>query len=477
MFTFSHEINHTILTNTNESIEDNYINLNEYYNVCKNYEITNNKEQISLLRLLKDLGVAFNYGEEGNPHTTNILKPEWVTKGIYDIINSNELFKKGGRVTISEIKEILSDSGDYEDKEEVIIGLMSQFELCFQLSDEELLVPDLLPEKQPFIGSEFNESLQLHYRYKYMSRSIMPHFIARVNHMTRHISGDKSWYWRSGIIIEKDDNKALIRLNQRKKTLYISVIGNEKNRRGLLEDIRRELDDLHQNIKGDKPDIIVPLPINAKYKVNYKLLLQLEKDGAEEVFIEDYGHTKIAPLLNGIETKESRKVTMDNFKELFVTEQQKEKEEKVNRINKLIVKNKTKINSFDRKLNKLNHTEEKVKKSAKEYATNKDKKLKRLIVFILLAVAGIVIYISFSFPSLRFSVPLISVILAIILLGCNSLGIPYSTKYFYERSQENKFIELCGISGLNLEEINQLEKSRLEIVVKNEALKTQIQCT
>jgi internalin A len=459
-----------------EVLQENYINLNEYYDICKSNNVTNNNEQISLLTLLKDLGVAFNYGDKQNPHSTNILKPEWVTKGIYDIINSNNLFKKGGRVLKSEIIDILSDSGDYEGKEDVIIGLMSQFELCFHLSDDELLIPDLLPEKQPYIGDEFQDSLELQYRYKYMSRSIMPHFIARVNHLTKHLSGDNSWYWRSGIIIEKNSAKALIKLNSREKTLYISVVGQKSYRRELLDEIRKELDELHDSIKGDKPNILVPLPQNNKFKTSYKSLLQLEKEGTETIFVEDFGHVKVKELLDGIETEESRKVTMDSLKELLLTEQQKEKQKKHLRLSKSINTNKRKVQKHDDKLEILNERKQKICDSAKEFASNLNRKYKRNWIIFISAIIIICIYVSFAYPAYRFSVPLVSLIIALIIFGCNALEVQYSIKSNFDKHYDNKFSDLCNISGVNQKEIEDLTSAKKVLDDQVKALETQIEC-
>lgn len=459
-----------------ESLEEDYINLNEYYDICKENNVVKINEQISLLRLLKDLGVAFNYGDRDNPHTTNILKPEWVTKGIYDIINANQLFQKEGRVSRNEIKEILKESGNYVEKEDVIIGLMTQFELCFNLSEEELLIPDLLPEKQPYIGDEFDDALELQYRYRYMSRSIMPHFIARVNHLTKHFSGDKSWYWRSGIIIEKDKNKALIKLNSREKTLYISVIGDKQTRRYLLEEIRKELDDLHDNIKGDKPDILVPLPQNPKYKTSYKSLLQLEKEGTETIFIEDFGHAKVKELLDGIESEESRKITMDSLKELLLTEQQKEKEKRVQNIKKNIIAHENKIKVCDRKLIKLESKHSKLRANSEAYARIQNKKYKRNWI-IALVIFGIgVIYSTIEFEQYRFIIPAISIVIAVIIFSVNMLGFQFSTKANFEKHYDVKFNELLEVSDFTETEIRELKESKIAMCNKIESLKTQIEC-
>ncbi|MGH1385652.1 COR domain-containing protein [Kordia sp.] len=427
-----------------ENIEDNYINLSKYYNICKKNAVDNNTDQISLLKLLKDLGIAFNYGEKDNPHTTNVLKPEWVTKGIYDIINSNELFQKQGKVTLEEIKKILETSGDYQGKENVILGLMKQFELCFSLKDTEFLIPDLLPEKQPYIGNEFDNSLQLYYKYEYMTKSIMPHFIARIHNLSRHIEGDESWYWRSGIIIEKNGNKALVKLNSRKKTLYIYIIGHKETRRDLLDTVRDELNILHSNIKGEQPKIIVPIPGNEKYTTSYKSLIQLEREGKKEIFIEDYGYTDVKPLLNGIEAEIKRKSTTEKYNELYSTEQQRNKEINISKLNDQLISLRKKETQAKKKLFKQTKIRKEIELEANQYASFKKISRKNLIITLIATLILIAIIFVSLFPNQRFVLPLISIILALLILGYNSLEFKFSIKDCYKKCYKQRYDRLIN---------------------------------
>lgn len=459
-----------------EKIEENYINLSEYYKICGNREVNHHQDQISLLKLLKDLGVAFNYGDKENPHTTNILKPEWVTKGIYDIINSNQLFQKHGKVSFDDIENILTKSGDYQSKEKVIIGLMKQFELCFTIEGDDVLIPDLLPEKQPYIGEEFDASLQLQYRYEYIAKSIMPHFIARIHKLSRHIEGENSWYWRSGIIIEKDNNKALVKLNTRKKILYIFIIGELGKRRQLLETIREELSLIHNNIKGKKPEIIVPLPQNPKYSANYKSLLQLERQGEDKIFIQDYGHVKVEDLLNGIETYESRKLTIDNFKDLYTTEQQKIKEGQLINFNRILSQKKDICAELKIKINQKQQQHQDLISKSKTFANARENTYTLKFISFIFILISTTILLAFFFPELRFWLPIISIVITLTTISLNSLGIKYSSKYYHEKCFKFKLTELESVSSYNKNDLISLDKKLKDIELKISKIETQIDC-
>ena len=280
--------------------ENNYINLNQYYQICVEHKVTDNLEQLDLLRLLNDLGIAFNYGSKDNPANTNVLKPEWVTKGIYAIINNNQLFQQEGRVFLRDLKNILLPQEDYRGKHDVIMGLMEQFYLCFSLEkNKSWLVPDLLPKKQPYIGEQFSETLQLQYQYEFLPRSIMPQFITRMNRLAQQ-------YWLHGVIIKKGNNAALINVNYEKNSASIFVGGKVNTRRDFLDEIRREFTVLNDNVKGKAPKMLVPLADMPEHSVSFNLLLQHERAGLKTILIEDVGERQVKPLLDGVVSQKDR---------------------------------------------------------------------------------------------------------------------------------------------------------------------------
>ncbi len=56
----------------------------------------------NLIRFLHDLGIALNYQDHPILQDRNILNPEWVTGGVYKILNSNELYLKQRQALIDQ---------------------------------------------------------------------------------------------------------------------------------------------------------------------------------------------------------------------------------------------------------------------------------------------------------------------------------------------------------------------------------------
>jgi internalin A len=292
----------------NELIEaqqsQNYINLSEYYQLCFQNKIDDNEQQLSLLRLLHDLGIAFNFGDfKENPKNTNILKPEWVTRGIYKIINSNQFFQANGQVEVQQLSKVLSDIYDndgkliaYGGKERVIIGLMEQFELCFKLSENKYLVPDLLKATQPFLGNQFEDGLKLWYEYAFLPRSIMPQFTTKVHKLSQ-----EQEYWLHGCIIRTKDqrNTALIQVNYTKNQVKIVVIGEVQTRRRFLNDIQRYFVVLNERLEP-KPTMLIFHADYPNKPISYNLLIELEQAGITKHYFESIGILEVKGLLSSV---------------------------------------------------------------------------------------------------------------------------------------------------------------------------------
>ncbi|MFM6861358.1 MAG: COR domain-containing protein, partial [Dolichospermum sp.] len=110
-----------------------------------------------------------------------VLNPEWVTNGVYKILNDNLLMTKyRGMLTLQELKRILDNSKYPDDKPKFIIKMMEKFELCFPVDNVDnidgYLIPDLLPKEEPATG-EWENVLAFQYHYNILPSSIISRFI------------------------------------------------------------------------------------------------------------------------------------------------------------------------------------------------------------------------------------------------------------------------------------------------------------
>lgn len=226
------------IRNELEAIQENYITTNQYLEIC-NKKGLSNKRALFLSQYFHDLGVFLHFQDDSLLKHLVFLKPEWATNAVYKILDSKPIIENEGEFTLSQLEEVLSD---YEkDKQPYIVRLMKKFELCFEVTKDNFLIPELLnPERQEFDWN-YEENLRFEYKYEFMPAGIMARFIVR----TRNMVHNKT-FWKNGVILQRENTRALIESDQYLKKIRIWTKG--PNSPFLLEILRKEFDDIHSSL-------------------------------------------------------------------------------------------------------------------------------------------------------------------------------------------------------------------------------------
>ena len=289
-----------------EELEKDYIPYEEYESLCEEEGIKEEDKQRILIRLLNDLGIVLNFQDDPRLEDTHVLNPEWVTNGVYKILNDRELIVENrGILTISTLKRILHQVNKKRypvRKHLFIIGMMRKFELCFDIeTDKQFLIPDILPKEEPYTG-EWDNTLTFEYHYPVLPGSIISRFIVRMNHYIH-----QKTYWRSGVVLANEGNLALVKADREDKIIKICVKGNINTRRNLLTAIRSQFDYIHKTIPGIIPVEKVPLIENPEIILDYQELLGLEAMGEKDIAIGKLQQRiPLRQLLDGIESPAER---------------------------------------------------------------------------------------------------------------------------------------------------------------------------
>ncbi len=287
----------------------------EYERICREQKITDSQECRDLIRLLHLLGIVLNFADDTRLQDTNVLNPEWVTGGVYRILNDNQLnTKQKGMLDWENLTRVLrpknaSDRDCYQTDrdQQFIIDMMQKFELCFPLDSNSAkpiyLIPELLDEEEPDTG-RWENTLNFEYHYKILFSSIISRFIVKMHHRI-----SKRTYWRTGVLLTFDEGtRAYIKADLEDGKVFIRIDGNPSTRRSALAAIRNTFDNIHQSISALEVDQRVPLPDDPKVSISYKHLLKLESRGEINCFPEgsdrDYN---IRELLDGISTIDERR--------------------------------------------------------------------------------------------------------------------------------------------------------------------------
>ena len=168
-----------------EEMGEPYIGYEAYQSICQERAIEEVQTQDTLVSFLHDLGVVLHF-DKFDLADTHVLDPEWVTQAVYKIINAPILAERHGLLRKTALRQILKrkTETDYlypRDKHRFIIEIMKEFELCFEVDDDTILVPDLLDVAEPDFDFDFDQALSCILQYEFLPRSIMPRFIQQTS--------------------------------------------------------------------------------------------------------------------------------------------------------------------------------------------------------------------------------------------------------------------------------------------------------
>lgn len=235
-----------------------YVTFQDYRAICQKHGEDNLESQNSLSGYLHDLGIALNYSEDHRLRFGYVLKPEWVTEGIYALlyafISSKGLFTPGEAERVLEVKKYSAQEVHF------ILGLMDQFELSFPLGDarNRVLIPELLDDQQPTTAAEFKPAKCLNFGYRYLivPEGLLPRFIVRTHHLSESIAR-----WKSGVILIDGISgcRALVRTDVAERQVRIHVDGPEASRRDLLAIIRHNFDVIHRDYEFKPQELVYAL--------------------------------------------------------------------------------------------------------------------------------------------------------------------------------------------------------------------------
>lgn len=250
------------------------------------------------------LGIALNFRKDRFLKDTHVLNPRWVTGGVYAMLYSKLARAAAGVISLDELDQILDQNQYPTHMHGFLMRLMQKFELCFPLSPDRFLLPDLLDKSQPDEVSEFKpeDCLNFEYHYSVLPEGLVPRFIVRTHEMS-----DGEPRWRTGVIIKYDNCRALVRADVQGRKIVVRIMGKENERRLLLSIIRSHFTAIHQAVKL-KAEEMVPIPSHPHVAVRYEKLIGFEEAGIDSFpeFIDGKPvMVNVKKLLDGVGRMES----------------------------------------------------------------------------------------------------------------------------------------------------------------------------
>ncbi|MGB0931874.1 MAG: COR domain-containing protein, partial [Chitinophagales bacterium] len=229
-----------------------YMALGDYLDLCAEKFELSEEDASFILRYFHQLGVVLHFRKDAILKETVFLNHHWVVQGVYGILQEQAVIDNHGRFDDSDIEKIWQ--GDYAKKRDQLLQLMKSkvFRICFPLPKGGYLAPHLLSKKAP--DYEWNPQtipLQFEFHYPFMPKGILSQFIVE-----EHTLISAQTYWRHGVLLEYEGNRALVEEEFLKGKIRIEVVGNDPKK--LLEIIRKSLNTIHADFHKLKVEEQIP---------------------------------------------------------------------------------------------------------------------------------------------------------------------------------------------------------------------------
>lgn len=230
----------------------NVIEKDIYEKECEKAGVIGKPLQTALLKILNSIGTVIAYPNDFRLKLTQILKPEWVTNAVYQIVRSPPTTP--GIYSEETIGDIL-DGGYTLKQQQWLIDLLIKFELGFRLSDTaELLIPMRLPSVMPeYDKTRYQKGLNIRFNYHrhgLLKLNVLPQLIVRMN---LYVNEQTTKYWRHGLFLIHNDCQGVIVADDPNQCIEVFLSTRNENARTLLQWIRANLVKIEESqIKASK---------------------------------------------------------------------------------------------------------------------------------------------------------------------------------------------------------------------------------
>jgi internalin A len=231
----------------------NYIELNEYFQLCKTNQLTDKKDMLRLSRFLHDLGVCLHFQDDSTLKHYVILRPEWGTTAVYKVLLSKTVKQNLGCFTQENLADIWQDE-EYANMRDELLQLMMRFKLCYQIPNRpgHYIAPQLLGTEQPKYSWNKLQNLIIRYKYDFMPKGILTRLIVETHPWIE----EQKLVWKNGVVLNKDETRVSVIENYNQREIKVSVSGNRKKE--VLYFVTHELDKIHQSFERLQYQTLVP---------------------------------------------------------------------------------------------------------------------------------------------------------------------------------------------------------------------------
>ena len=193
-----------------QNMEDNFIRGNQYKQMCLDSGVDKNQKE--LLHWFNDLGVSFCYQGSRRLENYVILRPDWITNGIYTLLFNKSEETVNGIIPKRVIYDMLDpqsgkayrrvmDTAYDVDETEYVLEVMRKFRLSYPVSTEAEFIPalcqrDSMPIAKTYAGD--NTTLEFRMTYGYLPDNVIHRLMVEMRQDLQ-----LSNVWRTGALFRQ----------------------------------------------------------------------------------------------------------------------------------------------------------------------------------------------------------------------------------------------------------------------------------
>ena len=217
----------------------------------------------TLSRYLHDTGVILHFVDHPILSKIVILKPEWGTECVYNLIDNPIIKQNDGQFDIVQLRELWNPNKYPQTTHYELLSLLNQFELCLNLvGTSTYLLPELLPTDEPVgllnsykVKKEKETQLEIHYQY------LPPGLISRLI-CNMHVYSSSSSRWKFGFLLKGEFFSGRVSVDAFARRLHLSAKGLE--RYNLIGRLRDEVNRIHESLNLTSFDYKYKIPCICK---------------------------------------------------------------------------------------------------------------------------------------------------------------------------------------------------------------------
>ena len=282
-----------------ENMDTHYILGTEYKRICRECQV--GEVETELLDWFNDLGVSFCFCDKEDYALKKhvILRPDWITNGLYIILFNDCAGAKNGLIPHESIYELLerashdksirctlpdasyNQPGDVE----YVLGVMRKFQLSLDAGDRREFVP-MLCQRESTVDIHYLEkdadTLEFRMEFEYLPDNLLHRLMVE-----RHSELDMTNIWRTGARFELPGTgiSAVVVIESETLKFFIRHTGTMHRPNTYLTMLKANTDRIWRRMGLQEPNYQLVYKLDNKTGIfDYEELQQAHEDGESTVY-------------------------------------------------------------------------------------------------------------------------------------------------------------------------------------------------